>query len=138
MKSRKIGRKPGQPPRILLADDSRLVFSDDYRMGWKWGFESIGCTVQVVDIGELRRSLTRRGVPSILSVGRDYFAKPMAENVASWQPDLVFAHHGRAASNEGFINRLCERNVKTATYLCDEPYETGETAGYSPAIGQAL
>lgn len=45
---------------------------------------------------------------------------------------FVFAHHGRAASHPDFIGHLRREGVKTAVYLCDEPYEVGETAKYSP------
>lgn len=64
-------------------------------------------------------------------MGRNHAAKPLGEQIANWGPDLVFAHHGRAASNLMFIDRLRSRGVKTACYLCDEPYETGETVTYS-------
>lgn len=64
-------------------------------------------------------------------MGRNHAAKPLGEQFANWGPDLVFAHHGRAASNQMFMERLRSRGVKTACYLCDEPYETGETVLYS-------
>jgi spore maturation protein CgeB len=64
-------------------------------------------------------------------MGRNHAAKPLGEQLANWNPDLVFAHHGRAASNLMFIDRLRSRGVRTACYLCDEPYETGETVTYS-------
>jgi spore maturation protein CgeB len=47
---------------------------------------------------------------------------------------LVWAHHGRAASNQDFLNYLHRHGVRTAVYLCDEPYEVGETAKYSPSF----
>jgi len=72
------------------------------------------------------------GMPSPMSMGRNSAAKPIADMIANMEPDLVFAHHGRAASNRMFQDRLKARGVKTAAYLCDEPYETGETATYSP------
>lgn len=130
VRGRKLGRKSGAP-RVAIADDSRLLYSDDYRKGWKWGFESIGCEVKVFDVAELRKGLTVGGVPSALSMGRNFSAKPMADMIANTEPDLLFAHHGRAASNSMFLDRLAARGVKTACYLCDEPYETGETAAYA-------
>lgn len=108
------------------------MFSDDYRIGWRWGFERIGCEVNQFDVAELRKGLTVGGISSALSMGRSMAAKPMGDQIANWEPDLLFAHHGRAASNTMFIERIKSRGVKTATYLCDEPYETGETATYSP------
>ncbi len=118
--------------RVTIADDRRLMFSDDYREGWKWGFESLGCQVQTIDISECRKSLAVGGVPTALSMGRNYAAKPLGDQIANWSPDLVFAHHGRAASNRQFLDRLKAKGIPVACYLCDEPYETGETAGYSP------
>lgn len=131
MRGRRLGRKNGAP-RVVLADDRRLLFSDDYREGWDWGFKAIGCEVTSIDISELRKGLRVGGIPSALSMGRNQAAKPMAEMIANLEPDLVFAHHGRASSNQMFLERLKARGVLTACYLCDEPYETGETATYSP------
>jgi spore maturation protein CgeB len=116
---------------VLITDDSRLVYSDDYREGWKWGFKAIGCEVKVIDISELRKGLRHGGSSSPFSIGRNYSAKPLADMVVRWEPDLVFAHHGRAASNFLFIQSLKNQGIRTAAYLCDEPYETGETATYS-------
>jgi len=130
MGGRKLGRKAG-PPRVVIADDSRLLYSDDYRQGWRWGFESIGCHVKTFDVAVLRQGLRVGGIPSALSMGRNHSAKPLADMIANTDPDLVFAHHGRAASNSMFLDRLKARGIKTACYLCDEPYETGETAAYS-------
>ena len=56
-------------------------------------------------------------------------AKAMGQHIAQWSPDLVFCHHGRAA---GHIDFLASTQAPSAVYLCDEPYETGETAKYSP------
>lgn len=58
----------------------------------------------------------------------------MAENIAQWKPDLVFCHHGLAASNAQFQEKLRRSGIKLAVYLCDEPYEVGETALYSPSF----
>lgn len=118
----------------MILDDSRLIYSDDYRWGWKWGFQSIGCEIKVMDVSELRKGLSHGGGGGPLSMGRNMAAKPLADMVANWEPDLVFAHHGRAASNRMFMDRLKARGVRSACYLCDEPYETGETASYSPGF----
>lgn len=110
------------------------MYSDDYREGWKWGFKSLGVEVKVIDISELRKGLSHGGGNGMLSMGRNHSAKPLADMFARWEPDLVFSHHGRAASNYLFRTSLKNRGLKTACYLCDEPYETGETAAYSPAF----
>lgn len=129
---RRLPGKRSGGPRVVLANDTKLIYSDDYLAGWKWGFESIGCDVKVVDIAELRKGLSHGGGGGPLSMGRNVAAKPLGEMVANMEPDLVFAHHGRAASNKAFLDRLRARGVRTACYLCDEPYEVGETATYSP------
>lgn len=115
-----------------MAEDRKLLYSDDYLAGWRWGFESIGCDVKTIDIAELRKGLSYGGGGGPLSMGRNVAAKPLADMVANMEPDLVFAHHGRAASNRMFQDRLKARGIRTACYLCDEPYESGETACYSP------
>ena len=58
---RRLGSKPGEAPRIVILDDSRLMYSDDYRWGWKWGFKAIGCEVKTIDIAELRKGLSHGG-----------------------------------------------------------------------------
>lgn len=58
--------------------------------------------------------------------------KLIGQNVLSWKPDMVWCHHGRAASNGLFLDKFRKLGIPTALYLCDEPYETGETARYSP------
>jgi hypothetical protein len=120
--------------RVAIADDSRLMFSDDFREGWAWGFTALGCEVQSFDVAELRKGLSLGASSSVLSMGRNQAAKPLGDMIANWGPDIVFAHHGRAASNPMFLDRLRARGIKVATYLCDEPYETGETALYSPSF----
>lgn len=74
-----------------------------------------------------------------MTVGSPYRAtgqagtgKQIAQQIIKWKPDLVWCHHGRAASCREFIDALHKACLKTAVYLCDEPYETGETASYSP------
>lgn len=131
---RRVGGKPGRPLRVAIADDSKLIYSDDYREGWKWGFKTIGCDVKVIEIGELRKGISAGGGSGMLSMGRNHAAKPLADMFARWEPDLVFAHHGRAAANFLFQQSLKARGLRTACYLCDEPYETGETATYSPTF----
>jgi spore maturation protein CgeB len=117
--------------KVAIADDSALVYSDDYRSGWVNGFRGIDCEVQVFDIGKLRRSQHRfaryRVATTVTGLGR-----MIATNIASWKPDLVWCHHGRAASDSSFILTLKKHGIPTAVYLCDEPYESGETALYSP------
>jgi hypothetical protein len=56
----------------------------------------------------------------------------MGKNVASWKPDLVWCHHGRGTGHPAFLSELHRLGIHTAVYLCDEPYEVGETAIYSP------
>lgn len=121
----------GQRMKIAIADDSGLIYSDDYRHGWKAGFEAIGCEVKVFDISVLRRlgSVSTSPYRSRTMPGT---AKALGEQIVKWGPHLVWCHHGRAASNEEFQLRLRKDGIKTAVYLCDEPYETGETARYSP------
>jgi len=127
--ARKLGHN--NPLKIAIADDSGLIYSDDYRDGWPWGFESIGCDVKIFDIRPLRgvsdlyqgpyRSNIMRGTPKLL-----------AERVAGWGADLMFCHHGRSASHSQFLQTLKRHGIPTAVYLCDEPYESGETTIYSP------
>ena len=122
---------PQEPIRVTIADDASLIYSDDFRAGWAEGFEQIGCQVQVVDVKVLRsvggfanspyRSTTLRGT-----------TKGIAQQIASWQPHLVWCHHGRACSMDGFTDYLRRYGCQSAVYLCDEPYETGETTLYSP------
>lgn len=60
--------------------------------------------------------------------------KELARRIISWRPDLVWCHHGRSASNAVFLEKLRREGIKTAVYLCDEPYESGETCRYSPGF----
>lgn len=126
-----IGIGVGGPVKIAIADDSGLIYSDDYRDGWKKGFEAIGCEVKVFDISVIRKIGTSSFSPyrSRVMPGT---AKQIAEQICKWKPHLVWCHHGRGASNEEFQLRLRKDGIRTAVYLCDEPYETGETARYSP------
>lgn len=129
---RRLG-PPQEPIRVAIADDASLIFSDDYREGWKSGFEQIGCDVRVFDVHILRkigglatspyRSTTMRGT-----------GKDLANQIIAFRPDLVWCHHGRACSAQEFITRLRQHGAMTAVYLCDEPYEVGETALYSPSF----
>ncbi|MCP4899958.1 MAG: glycosyltransferase [bacterium] len=132
--ARTLGRTG--PVRVAIADDSGLIFSDDYRHGWKSGFEGAGCEVKVFDISVLRKiGVTHSPYKSVMMPGT---AKGMAKNIVSFKPDLVWCHHGRAASKGEFLQTLHREGIKTATYLCDEPYEVGETAGYSPRFKYAF
>jgi len=129
--ARKVGVSPTDKIRVAIADDSRLIYSDDYRSGWKRGFEAIGCEVQIFDVSVLRQ-LTSTGFSPYRSTRMPGMAKHVADQVARWKPHLVWCHHGRAASNEEFQLRFKREGIKTAVYLCDEPYESGETTRYSP------
>lgn len=125
---RKVGRA-GPNPRIAIADDAGLIYSDDWRNGWLSGFKGIGCDVQVTNVAALRRAQPTGG---IYSVRGSMQPKMLAQNILAWRPDLLWCHHGRAACNEAFLAEFRKRGIPTAVYLCDEPYETGETARYSP------
>ena len=129
--AREIGVGVGSKVRVAIADDSGLVFSDNYRQGWKNGFLGAGCDVEVFDISVLRR-IGSSAISPYRSRMMPGTAKSTADFIAKWRPHLVWCHHGRAASNEEFLLRLRKDGIKTAVYLCDEPYETGETARYSP------
>lgn len=119
--------------RVAIADDSGLIYSDDYRKGWVKGFQEIGCEVQVFDISVLRKAMAMVRSP-YKTIAMPGTGKAIAQNIVKWKPELVFCHHGRAASNPDFLRELHRHGMKTAVYLCDEPYETGETARYSPAF----
>jgi len=129
--ARKIGHSG--PLRIAIADDSGLIYSDDYRHGWPWGFRSLGCEVKAFDISMLRRIGMIARSPYSTS-GLRGAGKLIGQNIASWKPDLVWCHHGRAAGNGLFLDKFRKLGIPTAVYLCDEPYETGETARYSPGF----
>ncbi len=128
-------RKLGQhdPLRIAIADDTGLIYSDDYRHGWPWGFKSLGCEVKAFDISHLRR-IGQIGRSPYSAAGLKGAGKLIGQNIVSWKPDLVWCHHGRAAGNGLFLDKFRRMGVPTAVYLCDEPYETGETARYSPGF----
>jgi hypothetical protein len=115
-------------PRVAVADDSGLIYSDDYRSGWKSGFEGVGCEVKVFDISGIRRA---GNIQSPYSSAAKGFPKMCGQQIWRWKPDVVWCHHGRAASDEFFLRELKGKGVKVAVYLCDEPYEVGETARYS-------
>lgn len=113
------------------------IFSDDYRAGWKDGFEDIGCRVTVVDVSPMRNYVKLGGRESMLSM-RSPMPKLLAQNVVNMNPDLVFAHHGRGASADMFMTTLRAKGIRTAVYLCDEPYECGETSLYSPKFSHVF
>ncbi len=129
MQARRLGRS--NPLRIAIADDSGLIYSDDYRAGWVWGFQGIECDVKVFDVSALRRhGMTRASAYS--SGSAKGYPKLMGKNIAAWKPDLVFCHHGRGTSHPAFLQEFHRLGIPSAVYLCDEPYEIGETAIYSP------
>lgn len=129
MHSRTLGRS--SPLKVAIADDSGLIYSDDYRNGWVWGFRSVGCEVKVFDVSVLRKFGMRRDSPYSSGSARGY-PKMIGKNIAAWGPDLVWCHHGRGTSQQSFLEPLHRIGAATAAYLCDEPYEVGETAIYSP------
>lgn len=133
----RVVKGSGDPIRIVIADDSALIFSDDYRSGWVKGFKALGCEVQVFDISKLRQfSLSPMSPYS--TRGINGLPKMLARNVIAWNPDLVFCHHGRSASANGFLEELHRCSIRTAAYLCDEPYESGMTLGFSPRYGNVF
>lgn len=118
--------------KVVIADASGLIYSDDYREGWTWGFRGIGCDVTVVDIGILSRIPYQHSRSPYSNTHFGRTSKMLAQSIVALKPDLIFCHHGRAASRPEFIDYVKRAGAKIATYLCDEPYECGETAKYSP------
>ena len=129
--STRVILKPGEKVRVVIADDSRLIYSDDYRDGWRDGFESIGCDVSVVNITPLK-GLARISNSSTIVSMRSYHPKSLGKTIARMHPHIVLFHHGRMGSVDAFLAEIRKGGGRTAVYLCDEPYETGETACYSP------
>lgn len=123
------GVPEGEKIRVAIADDSALIYSDNYREGWRRGFLGVGCEVCVFDIAKMRTST--RGRMSRYSAAGGW-GKRLAASIVAWRPHLVWCHHGRAASDQAFLDALKKAGIHVAVYLCDEPYETGETAAYSP------
>ena len=113
--------------RIVVADDSKLVYSDNWRHGWLSGFKQLGCEIQVVDISCLRMM----GAGGPYSTRGCNTAKGLADNIIRMKPDLVWCYHGRSAAQATFLQPLRRAGIKTATYLPDEPYECGESAKFS-------
>jgi hypothetical protein len=126
-------KRIGRPLRVAIADASNLIYSDDYRNGWAWGFKQLGVEVRIFDISMLSK-LSMAPTSAYSSKGWNHQPKLMAQEIAKWGPDLLFAHHGRAAANKTFQEYMRHRRIQTACYLCDEPYEVGETARWSPAF----
>lgn len=123
---------PQGPVRVAIADDSTTIYSDDYRIGWEWGFRQLGCEVQVFDVGALRQVGTTVASP-YRSTAMKIVPKGIADQISAWQPHLVWCHHGKAASAAGFLDHLRRRcGGVVAVYLCDEPYECGWTLLVSP------
>lgn len=119
--------------KVAITDDSGLIYSDDYRQGWLRGFQALGVDVEVFDVQILRRRYSNSRSPyrSTMLPGT---GKGIAQRIIQWGAHVVFCHHGRAGSEQGFQTTLKRAGVKTAVYLCDEPYECGETAKYSPGF----
>lgn len=128
--ARTLGRRQGVV-RVAIADDSALIYSDDYRDGWAWGFQQLGVEVQVFDVSILRKVGGLAASP-YRSNALPITVKAVADQIAAFRPDLLWCHHGRATSNQIFLDRVRRYGTMTAVYLCDEPYEVGETALYSP------
>lgn len=126
---KKIGRKL----RVAIADASNLVYSDDYRNGWAWGFKQLGVDVRIFDVSMLSR-LSFAPTSAYSSKGWGHQPKMLAQEVAKWGPDILVAHHGRAVAEKTFQEYMRQRRIPTAAYLCDEPYEVGETARWSTAF----
>lgn len=126
-------RGESDPPRVVIADDSGLIFSDDYRRGWVSGFKAVGCEVHVVDIRPMAKHARQvMGTKSVHSMrGNAYMPRALARQIAKLKPDLVWFHHGRSGSVEVFQRELRSQGIPSCVYLCDEPYEVGETAHYS-------
>lgn len=119
----------GRPPRIALAQQEGLVYSDDYLEGWEWGFRNIGCEVRSWDITQLQKIPMQ---PGTIYSSRNWGDLPraMARQILEWRPDVLWIHHGRYGIH--LVQFFKEAGVPVACYLCDEPYETGETIRYSP------
>lgn len=115
--------------RVVLADDAGLVYSDNWRHGWAAGFRGLGCHVSTVDIASLRSFGSAGGPYSTRGGNR---GKVLAQMVLSQKPDLVWCYHGRAAAQGAFLEPIRRAGVRTALFLPDEPYETGESARFSP------
>ena len=128
----RVIRSPNKPLRVAIADDSGLVYSDDYRDGWAKGFRAVGCEVQTFDISPLRRINGINSRSPYSTNGIRGYPKMIAENIVRWNADIVWCHHGRAAANDMFMQQFRRKGIPVCLYLCDEPYETGETARYSP------
>lgn len=127
--TRMLKAPPSGTAKVAIADASGLLFSDDYRSGWKAGFIATGADVRVFDVGilsKIPRSMS--GPYSIGSAGRT--AKMVAREIVKWGPDLVFCHHGRYTGLESFLSEFDRHGIRTAAYLCDEPYECGESVRY--------
>ena len=115
--------------RIAIADDTALIYSDDWRHGWLAGFRGIGCQVASFDISSLRSFGSNGGPYSTRGATR---GRILAKQILDWRPDLVWCYHGRAAAAGGFTETLRRGGVRTAVFLPDEPFETGESARFSP------
>ena len=91
-----------------------------------------GCRGREVDISPMRNYIKLGGRESMMSM-RSPMPKLLAQNIVGMNPDLVFVHHGRGAAHDLFMGTIRGKGIRTAVYLCDEPYECGETSLYSPS-----
>lgn len=105
------------------------MYSDNYRNGWEWGFRAIGCDVKVVNIRPLR-GMARFG-RSVTSM-RSHMPKALGGTISKLEPDIVWCYHGRTAAVDSFLKTVKRSGAVTATYLPDEPYESGASAYFSP------
>ncbi len=87
---------------VVLADDSALLYSDNWRQGWAVGFRGLGCRVTSVDISSLRAF----GNGGPYSTRGNTRGKVLAQQVLALRPDLVWCYHGRAASNRSFLETI--------------------------------
>jgi len=118
----------GRPPKVALAQQRGLIFSDDYLDGWAWGFKGIGCEVREWDITGLQNIHYMRG-SAYSAKGWGGMGRGIAKEMAQWGADLVFVHHGRWGVP--LLDVLNSAGIRSAVYLCDEPYECGETVKYA-------
>ena len=128
--SRRLSGYPitDRPVKVAFAEQSNLIYSDDYLDGWPWGFKQLGCEVRNWSIGGLIAAV--RGPNSPYSTkGWAGLSRGIAREMAGWGADLVFVHHGRYG--QPLVGPLREFGIRTAVYLCDEPYESDESWRYA-------
>jgi spore maturation protein CgeB len=127
--ARRLGTYPvrERPVKVAFAQQDNLIYSDDYLDGWPWGFRGIGADIRTWSIANLVRAI---GSPSSPYSTKGWAAasRTIAKEMAQWGADLVFVHHGRYGTP--LLGALKELGIRTAVYLCDEPYESGESWKY--------